>query len=278
MKKAVHPRVRGEGFPHRGDPSHAHGSSPRARGRLQRRAKRGHAYWFIPACAGKAALSSVRTRTATVHPRVRGEGDEGLELPSLQGGSSPRARGRRVHPTHPHHPTRFIPACAGKANSRRSDIYVGAVHPRVRGEGRRLIRASTASSGSSPRARGRLIAGQRVRATRRFIPACAGKASMKSLFTVVEAVHPRVRGEGRRAVCRRWPADGSSPRARGRLLDGFANNGQARFIPACAGKAPGRTWRRWRSPVHPRVRGEGCGEPGMTGSETGSSPRARGRR
>ena len=71
-------------------------------------------------------------------------------------------------------------------------------------------------------------------------------------------VHPRVRGERRRAPtrCRR----------------------PSRFIPACAGNALGCSAPPATKSVHPRVRGERSISRIWSGAEPGSSPRARGTR
>ena len=50
-----------------------------------------------------------------------------------------------------------------------------------------------------------------------------------------EAVHPRVRGEHWIMEVRDVPMYGSSPRARGTLLECDAHDVANRFIPACAG-------------------------------------------
>ncbi len=90
----------------------------------------------------------------------------------------------------------------------------------------------------------------------RFIPACAGNTRRRRSVVLIVSVHPRVRGE------HGWPSwmcdcsSGSSPRARGTLGHEISENGDHRFIPACAGNTPAKTWRRRMPSVHPRVRGE----------------------
>ena len=49
---------------------------------------------------------------------------------------------------------------------------------------------------------------------------------------------------------------GSSPHARGTHIDGPTVWGQDRFIPACAGNAPGAPVISVITAVHPRMRGE----------------------
>ena len=72
------------------------------------------------------------------------------------------------------------------------------------------------------------------------------------------------------------PGAGSSPHARGTPAADDPMTALVRFIPACAGNAPG--WRRSGIPrsVHPRMRGERW-EPGHKPAvRNGSSPHARG--
>ena len=49
---------------------------------------------------------------------------------------------------------------------------------------------------------------------------------------------------------------GSSPHARGTLLEAMVDLNEFRFIPACAGNASKRQTAYLRLAVHPRMRGE----------------------
>ena len=203
-----------------------------------------------------------------VHPRGRGEHGSGRCLRQLgrfipagagntrrpccgdrlAAGSSPRARGTLGYPASGH---RY------------------AVHPRGRGEHAAPSRSGTAADGSSPRARGTPHARDPAY-VRRFIPAGAGNTARPAVCA--SSVHPRGRGEHSLAD-RRRRAVGSSPRARGtldardRCLDrrfipaGAGNALRARHPDSAAGSSPRargtrRRALRWRSPVHPRGRGE----------------------
>ncbi len=115
------------------------------------------------------------TRTFSVHPRVRGERAIG---------------GLRQLAT-----VRFIPACAGNAAGLPTDPSGATVHPRVRGERTRCPCALRYRPGSSPRARGTLALSRIPRFAGRFIPACAGNASIGRVDVIPHPVHPRVRGE-----------------------------------------------------------------------------------
>jgi len=70
----------------------------------------------------------------TVHPRVCGERAKAQVAPVATLGSSPRVRGTRGDDLDLAVETRFIPACAGNATSRRWSPTWPAVHPSVCGE------------------------------------------------------------------------------------------------------------------------------------------------
>ncbi len=133
LRRAVHPRVRGEYKSEKQEVWCVYGSSPRTRGILegkQNRVKRlgssprtrgillsvGRVQTptrFIPAYAGDTRSGSLRCQGTPVHPRVRGGYPIGLPRNEYRRGSSPRTRGIRQpdHCPFPH--GRFIPAYAG---------------------------------------------------------------------------------------------------------------------------------------------------------------------
>ena len=255
---SVHPRVRGE---HPSDGAvgrRGAGSSPRARGTPLPRKDQPHGpRRFIPACAGNTLPDIVAGGLVSVHPRVRGEHLASLGDGPIPNGSSPRARGtrdgkRRLQPL----AQRFIPACAGNTDDQWARSAPGPVHPRVRGEHIESFSSRARDIGSSPRARGTRIRSRFARRQHRFIPACAGNTDQELRGGILDAVHPRVRGEHcprynrhirelvhprvrgeHAAITASMPARGSvHPRVRGeheaRLTDGRR---VFRFIPACAG-------------------------------------------
>ena len=150
----VHPRMRGERRPQQGEIGGFPGSSPHARGTLSEQTAYGLNPRFIPACAGNAHRWATLLREAAVHPRMRGERFEHPLLGGFNLGSSPHARGtpERRWPTCRLH--RFIPACAGNAGEPGIWTRSMTVHPRMRGERRRLRLAGRLAYGSSPHARG----------------------------------------------------------------------------------------------------------------------------
>ena len=191
-------------------------------------------------------------------------------------GSSPLARGTHVELRHVLVVGRFIPARAGNTGTTRRRPRPGPVHPRSRGEheivgGQRLLTA-----GSSPLARGTPRQAQRVPSRRRFIPARAGNTRSPRAARWRPAVHPRSRGEHMPRRSSAVSDGGSSPLARGTLLQVPARPVLTRFIPARAGNTTSHGSRWSGSTVHPRSRGEhkeaGDGEI----YPAGSSPLARG--
>ena len=153
----VHPRVRGERPDRDCRRRHVVGSSPRARGTRLFELVHGHVSWFIPACAGNASDGRYKSGKRAVHPRVRGERSPLAIEADGTVGSSPRARGTQPNLPVPDRPRRFIPACAGNAQTHGSTPSMASVHPRVRGERDFGQAVGVVGCGSSPRARGTLF-------------------------------------------------------------------------------------------------------------------------
>ena len=252
------------------------GSSPLARGTplVQRRRQPGHR--FIPARAGNTTSSPPSARTATVHPRSRGEHVTPNDIVSTLAGSSPLARG--THPRRPRGPgrCRFIPARAGNTRPGRGWRGRRPVHPRSRGEHSPPPAARTLRAGSSPLARGTPPEGDLLRDVIRFIPARAGNTRPGATPRRRTPVHPRSRGEHQQQTPVEWYADGSSPLARGTRRAAHRVRPHRRFIPARAGNTGSAPRARGTGSVHPRSRGEHP-PPAPTGGRcSGSSPLARG--
>ena len=170
----------------------------------------------------------------------------------------------------------IIPACAGSTASARAIAVFSRDHPRVRGEHWRRISRTSRRRGSSPRARGALWSRVRTGSLPGIIPACAGSTTGVVPIDSKGGDHPRVRGEHGPAPARSRVGGGSSPRARGALLDIREEPDGPGIIPACAGStlATPRSPHGWRD--HPRVRGEHAGPAAERSNIAGSSPRARG--
>ena len=151
-------------------------------------------------------------------------------------------------------------------------------HPRSRGVYRGDSRRNRSRGGSSPLARGLPLPPGLDLLHGRIIPARAGFTLAPFLGSVRWPDHPRSRGvydphrRGRRSV------RGSSPLARGLLIQLEGGSADGRIIPARAGFTQRRK-RRWPArPDHPRSRGVYSVTRSATGVSGGSSPLARGLR
>ena len=152
------------------------GSSPPARGTLDRERPDLVVHRFIPACAGNTSPRPIPSRRDPVHPRLRGEHLSMVDGVHVIAGSSPRARG-----------TQLDGRAAGASTP---------VHPRGRGEhatprhrSRFVVRFIPARAGNT--LTGREATGHR----HRFIPARAGNTSSPHRTRGTAPVHPRGRGE-----------------------------------------------------------------------------------
>ena len=131
-----------------------------------------------------------------------------------------------------------------------------SVHPRIRGERRKMTLEGSPSYGSSPHTRGTHGASRSSCSECRFIPAYAGNAPLPWRSRRGVSVHPRIRGERRsRQRSRAWRL-GSSPHTRGTHLRRLLFLGIFRFIPAYAGNAVQVQAAPLPPAVHPRIRGE----------------------
>ena len=110
----AHPRVCGENFSHLKCGEWESGSSPRVRGKPDRRFQRLPPRRLIPACAGKTMLTTLVNALQRAHPRVCGENRLHNDVASFRLGSSPRVRGKRLTLIFSGYPFGLIPACAGK--------------------------------------------------------------------------------------------------------------------------------------------------------------------
>ena len=155
-------------------------------------------------------------------------------------------------------------------------IGISAVHPRSRGEHRNRRRFVFDVRGSSPLARGTLVADPSPRLDGRFIPARAGNTASPSRRPNRNPVHPRSRGEHHWPEGAEWPEDGSSPLARGTRIRRRRAGREERFIPARAGNTSQPAADRPVRAVHPRSRGEHPSNTAWIDLCGGSSPLARG--
>ena len=193
-------------------------------------------------------------------------------------GSSPRGRGKRPAIEAAFTPRRLIPAWAGKTRPQFRLAPTRRAHPRVGGENSKTGAVEIATSGSSPRGRGKPLEVQDAGGVPRLIPAWAGKTDSPHRRCAPPAAHPRVGGENKTNDLIGVAADGSSPRGRGKHQEPDFECLGVGLIPAWAGKTWNMLMMRSATGAHPRVGGENRSLPGPSRKSGGSSPRGRGKR
>ena len=170
----VHPHVRGEYSPLELNHLNNCGSPPRAWGILEVAKRDGWTPRFTPTCVGNTQSTVSPSRSAAVHPHVRGE----YGVPDARrtdcAGSPPRAWGIRRHSVLSSPPTRFTPTCVGNTLWPRFGYRFRAVHPHVRGEYAVRYRRDPSRRGSPPRAWGIRAPWRPTWSSRRFTPTCVG--------------------------------------------------------------------------------------------------------
>ena len=230
---------------------------------------------IIPACAGSTPSSPRPPRAGWNHPRVRGE-HRARQRSTLPGsGSSPHTRGARDNAPARRPLLGIIPACAGSTSWRIGVQGFLRNHPRMRGEhaipGSRPSRAS----GSSPHARGTLLAPRLPVGAQGIIPACAGSTCTPRPRLAPWWDHPRMRGERKDSSSPSTPSAGSSPHTRGTLHLDVPLHLVGEISPACAGST--LPWPGLRPPGgdHPRMRGEHSSRGRDPVPRPGSSPHVR---
>ena len=145
------------------------------------------------------------------------------------------------------------------------------------GEKERRKRNVICLRGSPPRVRGKGSSSFDLLARHRITPACAGKSHQIQLCAIGIEDHPRVCGEKRLRITKRWKALGSPPRVRGKVLHHIHRFGALRITPACAGKSSSNKYRFFRFEDHPRVCGEKFPAFRSWTKKAGSPPRVRGK-
>ena len=211
------------------------GSSPLARGTRRVRDDIHALHRFIPARAGNTPCARRDLQRRSVHPRSRGEHVPMTADDWRRVGSSPLARGTRLHLRQCYRLERFIPARAGNTYGIARGLPQAPVHPRSRGEHVAIRRMMSVHRGSSPLARGTLGTPSDIPLTRRFIPARAGNTPPGPRRSATRPVHPRSRGEHAWCDAEGLRCDGSSPLARGTRAGEALGGEPDRFIPARAG-------------------------------------------
>ena len=174
------------------------GSSPLTRGTPVRFKPSFSLIRFIPAYAGNSRETVSRSKSKSVHPRLRGELYGPSAVVAKICGSSPLTR--------------------GTLSAELEKMINQSVHPRLRGELRTSFFVISDNSGSSPLTRGTQSCVQSEKYLWRFIPAYAGNSSSGLTASGITSVHPRLRGELIGLARRLRRRTGSSPLTRGTHL------------------------------------------------------------
>ena len=170
----------------------------------------------------------------------------------------------------------LIPARAGTTNYHPNRFCKRRAHPRSRGDHPACAAAFALWGGSSPLARGPLLATEQRIGGDGLIPARAGTTDRKMTSLSIAGAHPRSRGDHDGATACALAASGSSPLARGPPVWNGIKGAIDGLIPARAGTTKIIAEITTQTGAHPRSRGDhGRAAPGFCASE-GSSPLARG--
>ena len=234
--RGAHPRAGGENLCVCGGVVGDPGSSPRGRGKRPESPARWPLAGLIPARAGKTPATPAGPSARPAHPRAGGENTRPQWAHPDRGGSSPRGRGKPHDPRVPGRRRRLIPARAGKTNYPSQADSVKRAHPRAGGENVITRRPLPATTGSSPRGRGKPQTVRPRGHERGLIPARAGKTTPPVGALVCVTAHPRAGGENVRSATSCVRMSGSSPRGRGKPCKRCSRKSNLRLIPARAGK------------------------------------------
>ena len=256
----------------------ADGSSPLARGLPVDYDGGVAARRIIPARAGFTRRGRSRLGTHRDHPRSRGVYRGRRRVPDALRGSSPLARGLPPVEVHGDGVGRIIPARAGFTRTTSCGGRATWDHPRSRGVYRHQWCAPQLGRGSSPLARGLRPRRPCSRSWTRIIPARAGFTSRRAPCPTPPTDHPRSRGVYGCLCGSRTSARGSSPLARGLLVDDAGLFPGGGIIPARAGFTRPPRLHAGTGRDHPRSRGVYPGPQIRGRRRLGSSPLARGLR
>ena len=169
------------------------------------------------------------------HPRSRGEHLSPVWWNSCTVGSSPLARGTRLHIERHALGHGLIPARAGNTPLCVRWACPSWAHPRSRGEHTSAAAGSSPVRGSSPLARGTLLTIFDGLKAVGLIPARAGNTMGLTSSSYAARAHPRSRGEHPRITPRAAASGGSSPLARGTQSHSRCGERRPGLIPARAG-------------------------------------------
>ena len=232
------------------------GLSPRGRGKPGRCPQSACPSRSIPAWAGETSHRRRPSVEPPVYPRVGGGNLHAVRQGALDGGLSPRGRGKPYALTDAERGRRSIPAWAGETRKSTGICGGKGVYPRVGGGNPSRRRPKPIVFGLSPRGRGKLCQIDGRNLVKRSIPAWAGETGWGRIGNTTLSVYPRVGG-----------GNTSSP----------VSSSISRSIPAWAGETTKPSFAITPDKVYPRVGGGNVG--GFIASRVliGLSPRGRGK-
>ena len=254
------------------------GSSPRMRGKCQKRRNMGGIQRIIPAHAGQIWFKAGDAINSPDHPRACGANRACFAVRTLRNGSSPRMRGKLVAALHHATGQRIIPAHAGQTTRPATWAAACPDHPRACGANLTRPETMCCSSGSSPRMRGKRCRLCCLLFYLRIIPAHAGQTTANKSRVQYDTDHPRACGANTVSSLSAMCVAGSSPRMRGKPHLGMTGSVRIRIIPAHAGQTSRRPASAGCRSDHPRACGANSGEACKVFRNFGSSPRMRGKR
>ena len=221
------------------------GPSPRIRGKCSTPPNTADEPGTIPANTGKIGSGSPLPARPGDHPREYGENATTAANSGVEGGPSPRIRGKYRSARRQTRRLGTIPANTGKIWSPRRLVGVMEDHPREYGENlsRGFYRGS--GLGPSPRIRGKYRGWWLRRAGRGTIPANTGKIWLSRRRRSPSWDHPREYGENALIKARGDAVWGPSPRIRGEYGRPWQIHQRPGTIPANTGRITGAC-PKWR--------------------------------
>ena len=254
------------------------GLSPRGRGKHGLVKFGGDILRSIPAWAGETRLCALHERRQWVYPRVGGGNHKINFWATEPGGLSPRGRGKPTGGATYRYTYRSIPAWAGETLAHMLKEPSDEVYPRVGGGNTYSATADNGLQGLSPRGRGKLLLNSAGQSPAWSIPAWAGETTPRRQTKPPPQVYPRVGGGNRIDMAAQRLRAGLSPRGRGKLEVGGWECGRQGSIPAWAGETTRQARYSRHFMVYPRVGGGNAGSKESAISNSGLSPRGRGKR
>ncbi len=173
------------------------------------------------------------------HPRACGANRFGIGALIGVSGSSPRMRGKHGRNPWCSFRVRIIPAHAGQTLRASSGSPQWSDHPRACGANSASFCPMEATSGSSPRMRGKHLLQLLHVGAGRIIPAHAGQTRLFDGVATSVPDHPRACGANYSVHRPHRIQDGSSPRMRGKPFGYDTDAKLHRIIPAHAGQTSG---------------------------------------